>query len=130
MNKKLLWVMVGLMLIITTPASSFTTKDGDVNPIPITRGTSEGGPDGRPRTPVQPLFTANLDTDLNNISISAFCYVGEVDIVIENLTTGEYIEDEFDSSVTSYFPISGNTGLWHITLTLDSGDNYYGVFVL
>lgn len=130
MNKKLLWVMVGLMLTITTLASPFTTKDGDVNPIPITRGTSEGGPDGRPRTPVQPLFTANLDTDLNIISISACCYVGEVDIVIENLTTGEYIEDEFDSSVTSYFPISGNTGLWHITLTLDSGDNYYGVFVL
>ena len=122
--------MAGLMLTMTTLAAPFTTMDGDVNPIPITRGTSEGGPDGRPRTPVQPLFSANLDTDLYIISVSACYYVGEVNIAIENLTTGEYIEDDFDSSVTTYFPISGNAGLWHITLTLENGDNYYGVFVL
>ena len=122
--------MVCMLLAMTTVASPFNKQEGEVNPIPITRGTTEDGHDGPPRMPVQTFFSAYLDLDLNVLFVSAGDDVGEVGIVIENLTTGEYIEEGFDSSVTAYFPICGNAGLWQITLTPESGENYYGVFVL
>ena len=76
------------------------------------------------------LFSAYYDTDLNILSVSALYNVGEVNVVIENLTTGEYAEYSFDSSQPEYFPISGNTGFWRITLMLENGALYYGEFVL
>ena len=68
--------------------------------------------------------------DLNTLFISTIFYVGEVELTIDNLITGEHIEDSFDSAMNTFFPISGNAGIWTVLLTLQSGENFLGEFVL
>lgn len=120
-------VFSGLMLVITALASPLGKNMGDPIDIPI-HPVDEQGDIGRPRG--SSLFTVSLDIDLNILSVSTNCYVGYVDVVIENLTTYEYSEDSFDSTLTAFLPISGNTGIWRITFILGSGDEYYGIFEL
>ena len=120
-------VIVGLLMPMTILASSNGGRIGDPINVPIQVQADEE-PNGRPRT--QSLFTASLDTDLNILSVSALYNVGEVNVVIENLTTGEYAEYSFDSALPEDYPISGNAGFWRITLMLENGALYYGEFVL
>ena len=119
-------VLACLTLAITALASPIGKTMGDVIDIPFQNPDEQPG--GRPRT--TPIFSASLDTDQNILSISTLYNVGYVDIVIENLTTGEYTESFFNSAVTAIFPISGNSGSWRITLIMDSGTEFIGVFEL
>ena len=125
--KKPLFVIACLLLALSAMASSAGTKMGDTIVIPI-QHSDEELPQNRPRS--SPIFTASLDTSLELLSISSLYNVGDVYAVIENLTTGEYAEYSFASSSTAFLPISGDSGYWRITLTLESGEGYYGVFVL
>lgn len=122
--RKPLLVIACLMLAITALSSPIGKTMGEVINIPIQNPDDQPG--GQPRS--QPLFSASLDSDLNILSISSIYNVGEVNVVIENLTTGEYVEDSFNSSISALFPISGNSGLWTITLSLESGEEYHGIF--
>ena len=127
MKKTLLfWLMVSLALPTSVLASTSRGNMGDPINVPIQK--HEEGPDDCPRN--VSLFSVVLDTDLNSLSVSTLYNVGYVDAVIENLTTGEYAEYSFYSGSTAYFPISGNAGSWRITLTLENGDIYCGIFVL
>ena len=123
MRKQLL-VIACLMLAIIALASPIGKTMGEVINIPIQNPDDQPG--GRPRS--LPIFSASLDADMNILSISSIYNVGEVNVVIENLTTGEYVEDSFNSSISALFPISGNSGLWTITLSLESGEEYHGIF--
>lgn len=127
MNKTLLMVMTSLMLSVTALASPAGKTMGDLLDVPI--HTRDGQVDQiRPRS--VPLFVAHLETELNELFVFPHHDVGFVDVVIENLFNGEYAEFSFDSSMAAFFPISGNAGFWRISLTLDSGDVYYGEFFL
>lgn len=117
-----------LMLAITTLATPTGKTIGDVEDIPIIQGSPDDDPDSRPRT--ASIFSARLDTDLNILSISTLYDVGDVDAVIENLTSGEYAQYFFDSAMIANLPISGNAGFWRITLTTQHGDEYFGEFGL
>ena len=125
MRKPLLFIAC-LMLAITALSSPIGKTMGEVLNIPIQN--PEDQPGGRPRT--LPIFSASLDVDLNILSISSIYNVGEVDVVIENLSTGESAEFYFNSAVPTFFPISGNAGNWRITLTLGNGEEYIGEFVI
>lgn len=124
--RKPILVLACLTLAITALSSPIGKTMGDVIDIPFQN--PEEQPGGRPRT--SPLFSASLDTGQNTLTVSALYNVGYVDIVIENLTTGESAESSFYSAVPAFFPISGNSGSWRITLTLDSGVVYVGEFVI
>ena len=123
MRKPLLFIAC-LMLAITALSSPIGKTMGEVLNIPIQN--PEDQPGGRPRT--LPIFSASLDVHLNFLSTPSISNFGEVDVVIENLTTGEYVEDSFISSTGALFPISGNAGLWTITLILDGGEEFWGEF--
>lgn len=125
MKRPFVLVTVGLMVFVTALASPIGKAIGEQLDVQI-RPRDEYI--GRPRT--SPLFTAILNSDWNYLSVSSLYNVGEVDIVIENLTTGEYSEDSFNSSFTAFFPISGNAGHWTILLTLESGECFMGEFEL
>lgn len=127
MKKTFMLVMTSLTLVVTSLASPTGKIMGEQMDVHI-RTRDQQGDIGRPRS--MSLFSAYYDTDLNILSVSALYNVGEVNVVIENLTTGEYAEYSFDSSQPEYFPISGNTGFWRITLMLENGALYYGEFVL
>lgn len=110
--RKSILVIASLLLAIVAISSPIGKTMGEVLNIPIQN--SEDQPGGRPRS--LPIFSASLDVDLNILSVSSIYNVDEVDVVIENLTTGEYIEDSFNSSVATLFPISGNAGFWRLFL--------------
>lgn len=116
-----------LTMVNLIPSSGQTMGDDPLLDIPI-HETGQQGDIGRPRT--LSLFSACLDTGINVLFVSTLYYVGEVDVVIENLTGYEYDEYSFNSSTTAIFPISGNAGSWRITLSLADGSVYCGVFVL
>ena len=125
MKKPFALVTTSLMLVITALASPIGKEMGEQLDVQITPREEQLG---RPRT--TPIFTAYLDTDLDILSISALYNVGDVSAVIENLTTRESSEYVFASSSTALLPISGDSGYWRITLSLESGEDYYGVFFL
>ena len=121
-----LLVIAGLTLAIVALSSPIGKTMGEVLNIPIQN--PEDQPGGRPRS--LPFFSASLDADLNILSVSSIYNVGVVDVIIENLTTGEYIEDSFHSSAVALFPISGNSGFWQIILILENDETFIGVFEL
>lgn len=125
-RRKPIMVIACLTLAITALSSPIGKTMGEVIDVPFQN--PEEQPVGRPRS--APLFSASLDTDQNSLSISALYNVGYVDIVIENLTTGENTGASFHSTAPAFFPISGNSGLWRVTLTLDGGVEYIGEFVI
>ena len=127
MKKPLSLVVAGIMLVMAAPASPIGKSNGEHLDIPILPGDGQEDT-GRPRN-LSP-FVASLDMDLNTLFISTIFYVGEVELTIDNLITGEHIEDSFDSAMNTFFPISGNAGIWTVLLTLQSGENFLGEFVL
>lgn len=127
MKKPLSLVVAGIMLVMTALASPIGKSNGEHLDIPILPGDGQEDT-GRPRN-LSP-FVGSLDMDLNTLFISTIFYVGEVELTIDNLITGEHIEDSFDSAMNTFFPISGNAGIWTVLLTLQSGENFLGEFVL
>lgn len=125
MKKPLVLVTTSLMLVITALASPTGKEIGEQLDVQITPREEQIG---RPRS--SPIFTASLDTDLCILTVSSLYNVGDVSAVIENLTTGESAEYIFASSSPAFLPISGNSGYWRITLTLESGAEYVGFFLL
>ena len=103
-------------------------RDGEPTDILITEGGHGSSPIiyAPALIPIQAAYSSSHSTIFVN-----FLYdLGYVSVEIENLTTGEYAEYSFDSSSTAYFPISGNTGSWRITLTLLDNEVYIGEFEL
>ena len=55
--------------------------------------------------------------------------LGSTSVEIENHSTGEYNQTIVNAQIGStVFPISGTTGHWSISLTLDTGVQYIGTF--
>ena len=73
-----------------------------------------------------------------SVDLNAFCLfvtfsydLGDVDIVLENQTTGEYSLTSVDSATGgAIIPFSGSSGTWIIIFTLASGDVFEGEFDL
>lgn len=58
--------------------------------------------------------------------------LGEIDVRVTNISTGESWEDTFDSSSISQhlLPISSTSGLYEVTYTASTGDLYEGTFII
>ncbi len=58
--------------------------------------------------------------------------MGEITVIVTNLTTGEVYNDSFDSSVLteSVVLVNGTPGVYEITLTSEYGDVYIGNFII
>lgn len=58
--------------------------------------------------------------------------IGTVDVLVINYSTGEFLEDTFNSSTTQnhIFPICNDPGLHKIIYTTEQGDVYEGVFIV
>ena len=58
--------------------------------------------------------------------------LGEVEVTVTNLSTGEAWSDSFDSGVTmqTLLPISGTSGYYEINYVTESGDVYTGEFLV
>ena len=69
---------------------------------------------------------------LSAVHTSVSSDLGEIDITVTNCSTGEFWEDTFDSSSLSQhvLPISGTHGPYEVIYTTETGDLFYGTFVI
>ena len=66
------------------------------------------------------------------IQTSVITDLGVLEVMVVNCSSGEFWYDSFDSSeeTQTILQISGESGLYEITYTTESGDVYEGVFVI
>lgn len=101
-------------------------KDGDV----IIIRTDEYPLPGTPRSVSLTRIDAYYDYDTSCVYVNLSEAGSSVDVSISNTTTGESYALVIPGSGASVLPISGTSGYWTITFTLENGSVYYGYFVL
>lgn len=69
---------------------------------------------------------------MNTIITNVFSDLGEIFLTVTNQSTGEVWYDTFDSGVQSQAatPISGTPGYYQVIYQIESGNMYYGYFIL
>lgn len=70
--------------------------------------------------------------DMSTITTTFFDDLGIVHLTITNTATGEVWYDTLDSGVQSHAvtPISGTPGYYQVIYQIESGNMYYGYFIL
>lgn len=122
MKKVILTLMFALSLVAMVQVPAFADPEG----IPV-HGIRPGG--NNPRSPEEIPVAASFSVSASCIYITILSEVGNIDIELENLTTGEYSLTSVNSSTGStIIPFSGSSGSWVITFTLASGEEYVGEF--
>lgn len=78
--------------------------------------------------PIQALFNGMSST----IQTTVTSDLGEIEMTVTNLSTGEAWSDSFDSGVImqTLLPISGTPGFYEIEYVTESGDVYAGEFLI
>lgn len=77
--------------------------------------------------PVYGYYTSSL----NALCLSFDQAFGNVTVCIENLSTGEYVEEVINAGVAfSVIALPGASGLYHVSFVLPSGAEYFGEFEL
>lgn len=78
--------------------------------------------------PIQALFNGMSST----IHTTVTSDLGQIEMTVTNLSTGETWFDSFDSGMImqTLLPISGTAGYYEIEYVTESGDVYEGIFIL
>ncbi len=82
------------------------------------------------RTPDLIQINCVYDTDNNTLIFGIVNSTETLAVSIHNLNTNETYNTVFIGSGVFYVPISGNTGLWQITITRPNGLEYVGEILL
>ena len=82
------------------------------------------------RTPDLIQMNCVYDTDNNTLIFGIVNSTETLAVSIHNLNTNETYNTVFVGSGLFYVPISGNTGLWQITITRSNGLEYVGEILL
>ncbi|MBQ3812055.1 MAG: hypothetical protein II841_00645 [Bacteroidales bacterium] len=82
------------------------------------------------RTPDLIQINCVYDTDNNTLIFGIVGSTETLAVSINNLSSYESYNTVFIGSGLFYVPISGNTGLWHITITRSNGLEYVGEIIL
>jgi hypothetical protein len=110
---------LSLLLVGAGQLSAFQ----DQIPIPIL--TSETDPIII-RSPDSIRINCLYDTDNNTFFFGIVGSTGAIAVSINNSGTNETYNTVFIGNGLFYVPISGNSGLWHITLSGQNGSEYTG----
>ena len=82
------------------------------------------------RTPDLIQINCVYDTDNNTLIFGIVGSTETLAVSINNLSSYESYNTVFIGSGLFYVPISGNTGLWHITITRSNGLEYVSEIIL
>ncbi len=86
---------------------------------------------GQPRSLTEVPIECVYEPMSNGIYITFTSNIGNVEVIVENTFTGEYVSGSADTvSGQLFVPISGSEGVYTITFITDSGSEYYGSFEL
>lgn len=117
------FLLLSIIFFISAPFSK-STNDGGTVPIPVV-DHNELDPIHRSIIPIEAYYIA-----LNSsICVTFSQNLGDMDVTVTNLTTGDSDDFEIVASIGStLLPISGDTGYYRIDFILSSGTQYYGEF--
>lgn len=120
-------------LIFASPLSVIDKDDDTIAPpsiIIIIIKTPPPVP-GQPRSLVQAPIECQYNPYMNGICTTFNQDLGELDVLVENLSTGEYLEGTVDSA-DGYvvLPVSSTPGLYNIAFVTEAGVEYTGEFEL
>lgn len=118
MRKRVFLLLIGGLLGITCHGFSFSLENDDGTPSsPLSKGDIRDTSVSRPRAPRRPCsFWVAYDLGQQALIVSSLSNVGRVKAVIENLSTGALCAYSFDSSGPAVLPISGEPGLWEVSI--------------
>lgn len=106
--------------VTTVPPSVIIIILKTPNPLP-----------GQPRTVVQSPIECEYNGYVNGICTTFYQDLGEVEVVVENMLTGEFFDCSVDSAAGyAVLPISGTSGYYTVSFITESGAEYSGQFEL
>ena len=123
---KLILLLAFLLMAGIQPC--FSTGGGDGGDVVvIVVGESGGGPIAtRPRMPANRPLLCVYNVDSNALTVTSRNRP-LTSVQVQNLTTGEMFSDQcFGNSSVIY--LSGTSGLWQVTITLDDDSIHIGMF--
>lgn len=131
MHLKFLLKAVCLLLLL----SSTLVYSGNVYELkdeePIVIIPAEQSFQHRPHSKAFVPFEANYNAGLASVQVYFIKDVGEVEITIQNLSSGEYDDYTINSKVGSIvLPISRDSGDYVIKFALQNGKQYIGEFFI
>lgn len=130
--KKILTMALMLCLsgIASLPLRGQTPpNDSEEIPIVINK-QEEPHPSGIPKAPSAVRLQAYYDCASSEIVVSARNAGTNINVSVENLVSGESSVFSISGNSVSYMPISGTSGYWLLTFTLENGSVYIGQFTL
>ena len=118
---KKIFAFIAAMIIAVI---SYADGEGVV-PISVQDATSQSDPVHRTIVPIEAYYIAFN----SSICVTFSQNLGDMDVTVTNLTTGDSDDFEIVASVGStLLPISGDAGYFRIDFILASGTQYYGEF--
>lgn len=114
-------------LLLMSEAMAFSASDGPVIIIPNPINPPVNTPPIRPKQVVADDITAEYNNGVLVLMFNAD--LGDADIVVSNLATGDSWSDSFSGYGSTTIFLSGDSGYYTIDITTDSG-SYYGSFEL
>lgn len=121
-----LWVLF-LFMVIPLPMASAPEND------PIEIVLRDDGMESRPshRVPSRTLLKCDYFSCYKCVLVILTSPIGEVEVELDNRTTGEHISTAIPSGSNSQMIVCpGTEGYCTITLTLSNGKRYFGEFNL
>lgn len=130
--KKILTMALMLCLSgIVSPLLKSQTPPDDSEEIPIViQNQEETHPSETPKAPSSVRLQAYYDCASSEIVVSARNAGTNISVSVENLVSGESSLFSISGNSVSYMPISGTSGYWLLTFTLENGSVYIGQFTL
>lgn len=121
-------IVLLLSIICLAATASWSAEDEhQFIPIRVLDNTIETGRTHRSSTDIP--IVACYDDFISSICLQFLHNIGDVDVIITNAFTGDYIEYEVDSSLGSVMlPINGDVGIYDITILLSDGSGFEGEF--
>lgn len=123
--KKIVLILSFLCLVTTSSWSA--EDDHQFIPIAVLDNTVVTGQTHR--APIFIPIQAYYDVFFTSVCVQFLQNIGDVDVTITNLCTGDYVEYDVDSSLGwTMLPISGEAGSYRIVFLRASGARYEGEF--
>ena len=130
MHLKFLLKAVCLLLLLPSTRGYSGNVCAPDNEEPIVIIPVEQSFNHRPHSKAIVPFEANYNAEFTSVLVRFIKDVGEVGISIQNLSSGEYNDYTINSKIGSIvLPISGDSGDYVITFTLQNGKQFLGKFI-
>lgn len=125
--RKTIILLVAFLLPLSALKMSADEK-GTIRPIPLIKVEKKD----LSRSLSHESMMAGYYGMLSSIQTTVTEDLGEIEVTVTNLSTGEAWSDSFDSGVImqTLLPISGTPGYYEIEYITESGDTYVGCFEL